>query len=78
MGECLRSVLQAVGMDVGELQWLTHIAQALPKLTQVQSARVNPKREGVYIAGDHTAAPSLDAALRSGRIAAEHWLKDRG
>lgn len=78
MEECVRSDLQAVGMEVGELQWSTHIAQALPKLTQVQSARVNPKREGVYIAGDHTAAPSLDAALRSGRMAAEHWLKDQG
>ena len=29
---------------------------------------------GVHLAGDHLAAPSLDAALRSGRLAAESWM----
>lgn len=78
MEKGVRSDLDAVGLEVGALQWSTHIAEALPKLTQVQSARLNPKRDGVYLAGDHTAAPSLDAALRSGRMAAEQWLKDKG
>ena len=33
---------------------------------------------GVYRCGDYCASPSLNGALRSGRVAAEALLEDRG
>lgn len=70
--------LEAAGFSVGACLWRTWIRQALPALPTV-AATPDPvvSEEGVYLAGDHLAAPSLDAALRSGRVAAEHWMKTR-
>ena len=70
--------LEAAGFSVGACLWRTWIRQALPALPNV-AATPDPvvSEEGVYLAGDHLAAPSLDAALRSGRVAAEHWIKTR-
>jgi protoporphyrinogen oxidase len=69
------------GPDVGS--W-THvetyrIGQALPRfghgrIVPDAESRIRP---GVYVCGDHTANPSLQAALRSGRKAAEAVIEDR-
>jgi hypothetical protein len=78
MENALRRELNAAGLEVGEMEWHALIPQALPKLTRVVPATPHPRnQDGVYVAGDHTAAPSLDAALRSGRVAAEAWCNDR-
>ncbi len=55
------------------------IGQALPRFDHGQvvpdaESRIRP---GVYVCGDHTANPSLQAALRSGRKAAEAVIEDR-
>jgi len=71
----LRRDLDRAGLSVGEMVWHAVIPQALPRLSRVASAPARLKDEtGVYLAGDHHAAPSLDAALRSGRLAAEAWM----
>lgn len=68
--------LQKAGLDVGTCVWHVEIPRALPALNHVRlaldSAEVEP---GLYVAGDATAAPSLDAALRSGRRAAEGLIQ---
>ncbi|MBL6619151.1 MAG: FAD-dependent oxidoreductase [Flavobacteriales bacterium] len=75
----MRRDLHDAGLETGALEWCIHIPKALPRMNQVRSCLDHPKdNRGVYVAGDHSAAPSLDAALRSGRVAAEHWLGDRG
>ena len=48
------------------------IPHALPGAV-LQAERVSAK-DGVYICGDHTAYPSLNAALGSGRLVAEAIL----
>lgn len=69
--------LLGAGIRVNETLWQRQISQALPQLAQVRSNVANPRNpQGNYIAGDHTAAPSLDAAMRSGRVAAEAWIED--
>ena len=74
----VRRELHEAGLDAGALEWYVHIPKALPRMSQVLGAMEHPRdSRGVYVAGDHSAAPSLDAALRSGRVAAEHWLRDR-
>ena len=50
------------------------IQNALPKFNHIQALdkqRVKPIKEGIYICGDHTAAPSLNAAMESGHCVAE-------
>ena len=72
----MQSDLQEAGLEVGKCLWHAEIPRALPALGQVRTAldssEVGP---GLYIAGDATAAPSLDAALRSGRSAAEELIR---
>ena len=71
----IRRDLDRAGLAVGDLVWHAFIPQALPRLSSVASAPAPLTDEaGVYLAGDHQAAPSLDAALRSGRLAAEAWI----
>ena len=75
----VRADLEDAGLDVGPMLWSVEIPNALPKMDGVRSAMPDPRAgEGHYRAGDHTAAPSLDAALRSGRAAAEALLADWG
>lgn len=68
--------LAAAGIACGEPEWYQWIPHALPVLDEVgfQGRRVGAT-DGIFHAGDRTSAPSLDAALRSGRLAAEEWLK---
>lgn len=71
----IRRDLDRAGLPVGDMVWHAAIPQALPRLSSVASAPARLTDEaGVYLAGDHHAAPSLDAALRSGRLAAEAWM----
>lgn len=71
----IRRDLERAGIAVGDMVWHAVIPQALPKLSSVASAPARLRDEaGVYLAGDHLAAPSLDAALRSGRLAAKAWM----
>ena len=71
----VRRDLEAAGLEPGAMRWHTVIHQALPKLGAVRSSPLAICNEaGVHLAGDHVAAPSLDAALRSGRLAAESWM----
>ena len=71
----IRRDLDRAGLSVGDMVWHAAIPQALPRLSSVASAPAQLMDEaGVYRAGDHHAAPSLDAALRSGRVAAEAWM----
>ena len=71
----IRRDLARAGLPIGDMVWHAAIPQALPRLSSVASAPSQLKDEtGVYLAGDHHAAPSLDAALRSGRLAAEAWM----
>ncbi|RPG81768.1 MAG: FAD-binding protein [Crocinitomicaceae bacterium TMED114] len=74
----MQSDLRAAGLAVGEVLWKAHIPEALPAMREVRPAMAQPKiSEGLYIAGDATAAPSLDAALRSGRVAAEALIQSK-
>lgn len=71
----IRRDLDQAGLSVGDMVWNAAIPQALPRLSSVASTPARLTDEaGVYLAGDHHAAPSLDAALRSGRLAAEAWM----
>ncbi|MGB0170764.1 MAG: FAD-dependent oxidoreductase [Flavobacteriales bacterium] len=71
----IRRDLDRAGLPVGDMVWHASIPQALPRMSSVASAPARLTDEaGVYLAGDHQAAPSLDAALRSGRLAAEAWM----
>jgi hypothetical protein len=71
----IRRDLDQAGLSVGDMVWHAAIPQALPRLSSVASTPARLTDEaGVYLAGDHQAAPSLDAALRSGRLAAEAWM----
>ena len=71
----IRRDLDQAGLSVGDMVWHAAIPQALPRLSSVASTPARLTDEaGVYLAGDHHAAPSLDAALRSGRLAAEAWM----
>lgn len=74
----VRADLKAAGLQLGTCLWSAFIPEALPALSTVTAAP-NPvvSDQGVFLAGDHVAAPSLDAALRSGRVAAEHWMHAR-
>jgi len=75
--EAMRSDLQSAGLQVGDVLWKAAIPRALPALREVRPVMDAPKvSEGLFLAGDATAAPSLDAALRSGRVAAEALLKE--
>ena len=75
--QAMRDDLLGAGIRVNEILWQRQISRALPQLAQVRSNVANPRNpQGGYIAGDHTAAPSLDAAMRSGRVAAEAWIED--
>ena len=68
--------LRQAGLDVGACVWHAAIPRALPALSHVRTAMDSSEVEsGLYIAGDATAAPSLDAALRSGRRAAEGLIQ---
>lgn len=72
----MRSELGAAGIDCGDVVWRARIDQALPRLRRVGPAAMPNNMEGVYFAGDGAFAPSLDGALRAGRLAAEAWLED--
>lgn len=75
MEHAVRRDLEAAGLQPGAMLWHTVIHQALPQLDAVRSSpRAIRNEAGVHLAGDHLAAPSLDAALRSGRLAAESWM----
>ena len=75
--EAMAEDLHAAGLRVGKCLWHAAIPKALPKLNHVAPALSNPEiRPGLWRAGDATAAPSLDAALRSGRVAAEALVND--
>lgn len=68
--------LRSAGIPVGECLWHASIPRALPRMTSVAPALNHPRvMPGVWLAGDATAAPSLDAALRSGRVAAESLVE---
>lgn len=71
----VRHDLETAGLQPGAMLWHTIIHKALPQLDAVRSSPEILRNEvGVHLAGDHVAAPSLDAALRSGRLAAESWM----
>lgn len=75
MEKRVRADLDMAGIPAGDLLWHAFIPQALPRLQAVSfRSKSLRNREGVFGAGDHLVAPSLDAALRSGRHAAEAWL----
>ena len=75
MEHAVRRDLEVAGLQPGAMLWHTVIHQALPQLDVVRSSpRAIRNEAGVHLAGDHLAAPSLDAALRSGRLAAESWM----
>lgn len=75
MEKRVRADLDMAGITTGDLLWHALIPQALPRLQAVSFGSKSVRnREGVYGVGDHLVAPSLDAALRSGRLAAEAWL----
>lgn len=55
------------------------VERALPAQTSVSPCtpeRVRTRTPGVYRCGDHMDAPSINGALRSGRVAAEALLED--
>ena len=75
----IRRDLDRTGLQVGDVLWHASIREALPKMSSVASGPVPLTNEaGVYLAGDHHTAPSLDAALRSGRLVAEAWMSALG
>ncbi|MEC8759478.1 MAG: hypothetical protein VXX70_07995, partial [Bacteroidota bacterium] len=75
MEHAVRRDLEVAGLQPGAMLWHTVIHQALPQLNVVRSSpRAIRNEAGVHLAGDHLAAPSLDAALRSGRMAAESLM----
>lgn len=74
----IRDDLKGAGLSVGSVMWHAMIRKALPAMERVGT---RPEQtvdgRGVFLAGDHVAAPSLDAALRSGRLAAEAWVASK-
>ena len=70
-----RQELGAAGIHCGDLLWSACIDQALPRLRPVGTDAMPKNMGGVWFAGDGAFAPSLDGALRAGRLAAEAWLK---
>ena len=76
MEKRIRADLDMAGIPTGDLMWHACVPHALPKLQSVSFGLESIRNsEGVFQAGDHLVAPSLDAALRSGRLAAEAWLE---
>lgn len=73
--EGIRRDCAAAGLPLRELEWHAAIPRALPRMESVGSEEVKQWRPGVFAAGDSTTAPSLDGALRSGRVAAEAWMQ---
>lgn len=76
--QAIREDLERAGLTPNRVLWSKHIRKALPMFSDVRSALHDSRlSDNTYAAGDFTAAPSLDAAMRSGRVAAEAWLSDR-
>ena len=71
----VRQELAAAGIECGDVLWSARIDQALPRMRRVGPAAMPTNSGAVYFAGDGALAPSLDGALRAGRLAAEAWLK---
>lgn len=68
--------LASAGIECNEAEWCQWIPHALPVVDEVGAVgNMESARDGSIPAGDWTSAPSLDAALRSGRLAAEAWLR---
>lgn len=65
--------LKAAGMQCGQVQWKAWLPKALPAMTQLEGNTPQRPEGPVFFAGDAASAPSLDAALRSGREAAMRW-----
>lgn len=69
------------GIESLEFLHMYDIKKALPHLHQLQysPSKENSKpKEGIYVAGDHTANSSLNAAILSGEQAAFSLLEDLG
>ena len=77
----IRKELLDAGIACGDVEWSAMIQQALPRIQSVGSAQMGSELEdGIFGAGDALLAPSLDGAMRSGRLAAEaltSWLNNR-
>jgi len=73
--ETMRKELDAAGVECGRVEWSAAIYRALPRTSPVGKRPSGPKLEaGVFGAGDAFFAPSLEGAMRSGRVAAEAWI----
>jgi len=58
------------------IYWIREAQEARPAGPWAREPRVAPARLGVYACGDYCATPSLNGALKSGRLAAEAVLRD--
>lgn len=80
IGQAEQDLLRHARLPNDSLRFLRHyeIPQALPRLAQVANA-YDPTHSRVvnrtFLAGDHQLNGSLDAAMRSGRLAAEGLLR---
>lgn len=59
-----------------KLLWVYHVPFHQPSQQRPLRPREPRSASGVYLCGDHCAEPTLDSAMRSGRLAAEAVLKD--
>ena len=77
----IRKELLAAGVACGDVEWSAVIRQALPRVQSVGHPQIRTDlEEGIFGAGDALLAPSLDGAMRSGRLAAEaliSWLNNQ-
>ncbi|MBC6994194.1 NAD(P)/FAD-dependent oxidoreductase [Neolewinella lacunae] len=83
IGQAEQDLLRHSRLPNDSLQFLRHyiVRHALPDLHPVafrQDATHSRVAKGIYLAGDHQLNGSLDAALRSGRLAAEGLLLGGG
>jgi len=82
-GETLESAIRAIrtelhgaGVECGELEWSAVVHHALPRICPVGNSTAGlALEEGLFGAGDALMAPSLDGAMRSGRMAAEALIE---
>ena len=63
-------------LECGELEWSAVVHHALPRICSVGNSTAGlALEEGLFGAGDALMAPSLDGAMRSGRMAAEALIE---
>lgn len=65
--------LRAAGIRCREVEWKVMLDKALPRMSHMGRMASCEDEPPLFMAGDGTLAPSLDAALLSGRRAAESW-----